>query len=49
MVDEQTLRQLGITDGQLAAIEDRERAELDRRILRFRGPGGRIESPGGMW
>ncbi|HEY9477028.1 MAG TPA: phosphoribosyltransferase [Microbacteriaceae bacterium] len=46
VVDERTLRQLGITDGQLAAIEDRERAELDRRILRFRGPEGRIEVAG---
>jgi putative phosphoribosyl transferase len=46
VVDEATLRQLGITDGQLAAIEDRERAELDRRIRRFRGPEGRIDLAG---
>lgn len=46
VVDEQTLRQLGITNGQLAAIEDRERVELDRRMQRFRGPEGRIELAG---
>jgi putative phosphoribosyl transferase len=46
VVDEDTLRQLGITNGQLAAIEDRERVELDRRMQRFRGPEGRIELAG---
>lgn len=37
VVDEASLRQLGITERQLADIETREHAELERRIQRFRG------------
>ncbi|MEO7007306.1 MAG: phosphoribosyltransferase [Terrimesophilobacter sp.] len=40
VVDEAALRQFGITERQLADIEAREQAELQRRIQRFRGSLG---------
>lgn len=46
VVDEDTVRALGITDAQLAAVEARERAELDRRVERFRAVRGRVELAG---
>lgn len=46
VVDEAALRQLGITDGQLVEIETREEAELQRRILRFRGSSERLDLTG---
>ena len=46
VVDEAALRQLGITDGQLVEIETREEAELQRRILRFRGSAERLDLAG---
>jgi putative phosphoribosyl transferase len=46
VVDDAALRQLGITDGQLVEIETREEAELQRRILRFRGSTERLDLTG---
>lgn len=37
VVNEQLLRRAGVTDDELAAVERRERAELERRAARFRG------------
>jgi putative phosphoribosyl transferase len=46
VVDEGTVIGLGITKEQLAQVEERERAELDRRVERFRGDRRRVELVG---
>lgn len=46
VVDEGTVIGLGITKEQLAQVEERERAELDRRVERFRGDRRRVELAG---
>jgi putative phosphoribosyl transferase len=46
VVDEAALRQLGVSENQLIEVESREQAELERRILRFRGPTERIDLAG---
>lgn len=46
VVDYEALRVWGVTDEQLAAIERRERAELARRLERFRGGRPAVEVAG---
>lgn len=42
----ETVQRAGVTPGQLAAVESRERAELQRRARRFRGDRARIPLAG---
>ncbi len=42
LVDERTMSMAGVTPGELAIVEERERIELDRRALLFRGARNRV-------
>lgn len=46
LVDERLIRGVGVTDEQLARVEARERAELERRAERFRGTRPRMDLTG---
>lgn len=46
VVEQDIIRELGVTDRELAAVEQRERLELDQRVRRFRGERARIPLAG---
>jgi putative phosphoribosyl transferase len=46
VVDEHIVQRAGVTDRDLAAVEQRERAELERRALRFRGDAAPVPLAG---
>ena len=46
ILSERVLHRAGVTADELAAVEDRERAELDRRAARFRGGRPRLALTG---
>jgi putative phosphoribosyl transferase len=46
VLDERVVRAVGVTDAELAAVEVRERIELERRTRRFRGDRARLPLEG---
>jgi putative phosphoribosyl transferase len=46
IINDAILRRAGISDSEIAAVEARERAELERRARRFRGDRPRIDLDG---